>query len=396
VRIQLWSYNYSPEPSGIGPLSTVVAKALAERGHSVRVVAAHPHYPEPMWGRRLRPYKEIRDGISVLRLPIWPGRGSAAKRIRQEASFIGPLAAAIPFLERPDVLIAVSPSFPGLAAAMTFSRLRRVPWVLWLQDILPDGATATGVLREGRLVDAARRLELAAYRSARRILVISNSFRDNLAAKGVPDEKIVRVFNPATRPVRSEPRPPGAIDDLAVLNMGNIGHSQNLAAITAAFEADPELERMGATLTMAGDGVAGDEVRATIRTERASVTGMVDGDTLEELLLRAAVGLVTQSYDGFDFNVPSKLSNFMGHGLPVVAAVRPESEVARIIDASGAGWVTVSPTECAATLAQVLADPAERARRGEAALAFAQSELTPDRAAARIERALLEVVPAAS
>ena len=63
VRIQLWSYNYDPEPSGIGPVSTVLARGLRERGHELSIVAAHPHYPEPRWGSRRLPYRERRDGI---------------------------------------------------------------------------------------------------------------------------------------------------------------------------------------------------------------------------------------------------------------------------------------------------------------------------------------------
>ena len=392
MHIQLWSYNYEPEPTGIAPLSAAWARAMSARGHRVEVVAAHPHYPEPRWGTRLRPYREERDGIDVLRLPIWPGRGSAAARIRQELSFVTPLAAAIPLLHRPDVLVAVSPSFPGLGPAMAFSRLRRVPWVLWLQDVLPDGAIATGVMRDGPIIRTARRVERAAYRSAARIAVISDSFRENLLAKDVPDEKIVRVFNPATRPVLDAPRAGGGVDDRLVLNMGNIGHTQNLAAVTRAFEAHPGLRDLGATLTMAGDGVAGDEVRAAIATDRARVTGIVDSDTLEDLLMRAAVGLVTQSYEGIDFNVPSKLSNFLAYGIPIVASVRPESEVARIVSRYEVGWVTESPAACADTLAEVLPDAEARSERGRAGLELAQRELTPDRAAEHFERMLAAVV----
>ncbi len=47
--------------------------------------------------------------------------------------------------------------------------------------------------------------------------------------------------------------------------MGNIGHSQGLTALVRAFEADPELD---ATLVITGTGVAADEARAEIRTER--------------------------------------------------------------------------------------------------------------------------------
>jgi len=31
VRIQLWSYNYDPEPTGIGPVSTAAARGLRDR-----------------------------------------------------------------------------------------------------------------------------------------------------------------------------------------------------------------------------------------------------------------------------------------------------------------------------------------------------------------------------
>ena len=122
MHIQLWSYNYDPEPSGIAPLSAVWARAMQARGHDVEVVAAHPHYPEPRWGRTLRPYREIRDGIRVLRLPLWIGRGSALQRMRQEASFATAMSLAAPTLRTPDVIVAVSPSFPALVPAMANAR----------------------------------------------------------------------------------------------------------------------------------------------------------------------------------------------------------------------------------------------------------------------------------
>ena len=391
MRIQLWSYNYDPEPTGIGPLAGVLARGLAGRGHDVEVVSAHPHYPKPVWGTRLVPYRENRDGIPVIRLPIWPGRDTAISRVRQELSFTLPLLAAVPALRSPDTVIAVSPSFPALAPVMAFSRVRRVPWVLWLQDILPDGATATGLIEDGRLIRLARRFELAAYRSAHRIVVISDSFRENLLAKGIPERKIARVYNPATRPVRSSSRPESRIDDGLVLNMGNIGHSQDLEAVVAAFQDNPDLRKMRARLTLAGEGVAADAVRSIVRTSRISITGIVDSVTLDDLLVRAALGLVSQSYDGVDFNVPSKLSNFLGSGVPVIAAVRPQSEVARIVNRAGAGWVAGSPSESAATVAAALANPAERLRRSEAGLSFAREELTADRVVDQVERVIAEL-----
>ena len=394
LRIQLWSYNYDPEPSGIGPLSGVWARAMTARGHTVEVVAAHPHYPEPQWGQRLMPYHEVRDGIRVLRLPLWVGRSSALERMRQEASFASALALAAPTLRTPDVIVAVSPCFPALLPAMANARARRIPWLLWLQDILPDAATTTGILDEGRVVSAARGLECAAYRSASRIVVISDSFKESLLAKGVPEAKLVRSYNPASRPILDAMRDPAGIESNVVLTMGNIGRSQNLAKVVRAFEDSQALSDLHARFVLAGDGEAGDEVRAAIRTDRVRVTGVLKTEPLERELRRAAVAVVSQGYAGRDVNVPSKLMNFMAYGIPTVASVRADSEVARIIRASGGGWVTDSADtgSLAQRLAEVLQDRAALERRGAAALEFARRSFSPEQSAARFEAAIVDVL----
>jgi colanic acid biosynthesis glycosyl transferase WcaI len=391
MRIQLWSYNYDPEPTGIAPISTVWAQAMVRRGHEVEVVAAHPHYPQAMWGAPKLPYRENRDGIRVLRLPLWIGRASAAQRIRQELTYMLAHAAALPALRKPDVVVAVSPSFPALLPAMINRGLRRTPWVLWLQDILPDGAASTGLLPPGRLLDAARAFERGAYRSADKVVVISRSFEENLRSKGVPADKIARVYNIATRPIEARP---SALDSSppVVMNMGNIGFSQGLAPLVAAFERSDEMRRRNVSMVMAGDGVAADEVRSEIRSERVEVTGVLDNDSLEERLKRASLALVSQHYEGAEFNVPSKLMNFMAAGLPVIAVVRPDSEVARIVESAGAGWVVDSADPEAYPRAVVAAfdDPVEMQRRGEAATRFALGHFTPEGSAARFERVLEE------
>jgi len=148
---------------------------------------------------------------------------------------------------------------------MVNARLRRRPWVMWLQDILPDGAVSTGLLGPGRALDAARRLERTAYRSAERIVVISDAFADNLRTKGVAGEKIVRLYNPSTRRAPAESDRKLATDGVPrVLSMGNIGLSQGLPEYVRQFEASTELESGEARLLIAGHGVAAEEVRAPV------------------------------------------------------------------------------------------------------------------------------------
>ncbi len=65
--------------------------------------------------RRL-PYVEQRDGVRVVRLPLWVGKASTLERYRQELTFMASLAAAAPFTGRPDVLVSTSPAFLALAS----------------------------------------------------------------------------------------------------------------------------------------------------------------------------------------------------------------------------------------------------------------------------------------
>lgn len=141
MNLQLWTTYYDPEPTGIAPVSTALARGLTELGWHVEVVTAHPHYPAPLWGRPRRPRIEHRDGIRIARVPLWIGRETAAARIRQELSFAAALLALSPtfgepLLAKPDLIVAASPSFPALLPAMLNARTRRTPLVLWLHDIL--------------------------------------------------------------------------------------------------------------------------------------------------------------------------------------------------------------------------------------------------------------------
>jgi putative colanic acid biosynthesis glycosyltransferase WcaI len=295
-----------------------------------------------------------------------------------------------PAMARPDVVVSASPSFPALLPAMMAAGARRTPWVLWLHDLLPDGAGATGQIDDGGVImRLSRRLERAAYRRASRIVTLSRPFVDNLVAKGVPRHKLELVYDPATRPFPGRlERPPVDAVRPGILCIGNIGHTQGLAPLVAAFERS----RAEADLVITGTGVAAKDVGAEIRTERVSMLGVVDDAALEAELRSASIGLVTQRYEGTEFNLPSKLMNYMAYGLPTLAAVNPASEVARIIDQSGAGWVVDSstPDELPRTIERLLGSPDDVASRGQAARAYAVRHFSPESFGAQFDHLLAQ------
>jgi glycosyltransferase involved in cell wall biosynthesis len=85
--------------------------------------------------------------------------------------------------------------------------------------------------------------------------------------------------------------------------------------------------------------------------------------------------------------------NFMAYGLPVLAAVNPAGEVARIVGDSNAGWVVDSgdAESFPRAVAAVSRARAELAGRGEAARRYAELHFTPRRFAARFDLTLQSV-----
>ncbi len=316
------------------------------------------------------------------------------QRVRQEASFAAALTLAAPTLATPDVIVAVSPSFPALVPAMASASARRIPWVLWLQDILPDGAVSTGLVKDGAFIRMARRLENAAYRSASRIFVVSDGFAENLRAKGVPREKIVRCYNPASRPILEVPRDVAAIEPTAVLTMGNIGLSQNLVAVTRAFEDSEELRRLNARFVLAGDGQAGDEVRAVIRTDRVRVTGILDTDALERELRRAAVAVVSQGYERRGVQRPVEAHELHGLRYPHrrlgASGLGGRSDHRAVGRGLGHRQRATPPTRPPGSPPS-FAILGLRADRGHKALDYARANFSPERAADHFETTLRNV-----
>ena len=245
--------------------------------------------------------------------------GSATRRrferAREEATYAASVAAAAACLvPRPDVAVVVSPSFAALAPLLARPRLRRIPWVLWLQDILPDAAVTTGLVRKGSPLGAARRLERAAYRSADRIVVISEAFSAICSRKACRPEKIEVIYNPATRGFVERA---GADSDgpLRILAMGNIGYSQGLPELVRAFEAS-DLREDEVRLVITGSGELADRVRAEIRTRRVEFLGLVS-DADARCRTRPSRARARQpAADLVEFNLPSKLMTFVGRGTP--------------------------------------------------------------------------------
>lgn len=176
------------------------AKELQKLGHEVEALTGFPHYPQ---GKIYPGYRvcllqrEEMDGVSVVRVPLYPSHDrSSVRRIATYTSYALSAALMGPWVtKRADVAYVYHPPATVGFPACVLRMLRGIPFVYDIQDLWPDTLVATGMFNSRfglRLVDKYCKL---VYRLASRIVVLSPGFKAKICERGVPADKIDVIYN---------------------------------------------------------------------------------------------------------------------------------------------------------------------------------------------------------
>ena len=346
--------HYAPELTGVAPYTTAMAEHLADRARLVTVLTGLPHYPTwrvPAGYRGFRRNAElhtpslhlIRHGHSV---PKRMTRWSAA---RYQAGFA--LSASRTRLDqRPDLVIAVTPSPSGAIAGARLAERHGCPLVLVVQDLVASRGrmtrdVSTGAMVSGRPVGWLARLEAAALRQADRVVVRSEAMVAAVIACGVAENRIDAVPVWPTAPTadldRSEARHRlgWARDTFTVVYTGDMGPAQGLEVVVDAAR---ELKRRGQQMrfVLAGQGTHRRALQSKIRSaacqDLVEVVDQIDADDASTMMAAADL-LVLSERPGVGVGwLPGTVPAYLSAGRPIVAAASPLGVIGRDLVRSGA------------------------------------------------------------
>jgi glycosyltransferase involved in cell wall biosynthesis len=358
VRVLVVAQYYAPEPV---PKPSEVAEELTRRGHSVTVLTGLPNYPSGVLApgytltARLR---EVIGGVPVLRVFEFPYHGrSAVGRIANYLSFTVAAAVAAYAVPRPDVIyLFVPPPTLGVSAWL-IGALRGAAFVCDVQDIWPDEAIMSGILREGVFSAVLRRVERFAYARASHLLVATDGARLNLLRKGVAAKKVTVL--PHWYPMDDGFRARGAellalgrrelqvSDQFVVTFAGNLGTLQGLSTVLEAAE---RLRSRGdIAFRFVGDGLDRRRLEGLASERKLDNVLFLDRRPPAEVapLLAASDCLLVHAVPGalHEIALPTKTFAYLAAGRPVIAAM--SGPTAALIREAGAG-VTTPPGDSAA------------------------------------------------
>lgn len=351
MNILILGINYAPEMVGIGPYTAGMAQFLAENGHSVTVVCAMPYYPQ--WkvadgyrggGVRI----SVEHGVRVVRLPIYvPDRPDGKRRLAHHLSFAARAQVVMKseaIRERPDVIIAIAPSLISVMAARNTARSTGAKLWLHIQDFEVEAAFATGLLNDmGLIARIARRFENWAI-AADRVSTISPQMCAKLAEKGVAKERIVEFRNWANTddicPL-STPSPYreqwGINRKHVALYSGNIANKQGIEIVLDA--ARLLSHRKDLAFVVCGNGPNKSRLmEISAGLDNIHFHDLQPRERLSDLLGMASVHLLPQIAGAADLVLPSKLTNMLASGRPVVATAAMGTGLAGEVE--GCGLIT--------------------------------------------------------
>lgn len=229
--------------------------------------------------------------------------------------------------------------------------LKRKPTIYNVQDIFPDSLVGTGLTHEGSLIwKIGRMVEKITYRYADKIIVISEDFKKNIMAKGVPEDKIVVIYNWVDQnKVVDVPREENKLFEIYGLDRGkfyityngNIGLTQNMdMLLDVAKELQEEYEDIHFVLV--GNGAYLDEVKRKVADQQLENVHLLPFQPYEDISHVFSLGdaSLVISKPGVGANsVPSKTWSIMSASRPVLANF-DENELKTIIENNHCGIFT--------------------------------------------------------
>jgi colanic acid biosynthesis glycosyl transferase WcaI len=348
MRIHLLTQYFPPEKVGAAVWVKELTEDLLAAGHEVNVLTAFPNYPNGVipaaYLHKLYQREEL-AGAHVTRTFIYATPSKAFwRRVASFGSFIlSSLLGGVLAAPRADVIYAILPPLPLGVTAILLGLVKSARVVVNIQDIHPEVAVRTGVLRNRLAIRFFEAMERWIYRHADQVVVISDGFRQNLLVKGVRGSKIRVVPNWADtdffRPGPADPslRESWGKEKFVVVYSGGLSHNSNLECVIQALDL---LRREPFRLVIIGEGVKKHRLEEDVEIRRLDNVVFRLFEPLERyptVLRSADMNLVTLNSSAAMACVPSKVFKMMAGGRPVLAVAPPQSEIARLVKSADCG-----------------------------------------------------------
>lgn len=352
--LQLTGY-FIPEKAASIYLVENRLEAFASEGFDMII-----HASRPTRGLTAEEYKEYKNKkiemmyggrLTVHRFPMYrEGNNTILRALRYSFNWLIQLYYGLREKNVDCIYLESTPPIQGMLGSL-IKIFRGTPFVYGLQDIFPDSLAGTNLAKKGGFIwKIGRIVENFTYKHADKIIVISEDFKKNIMAKGVPEEKIEVVYNWVDEnAVKNIERNKNKLFDKYNIDKekfyieysGNIGLTQNMDMLLNVME-ELMTSHPNIGLILVGDGAYKEQVTKIIADKKLTNIVMLPFQPYEDIshvFSLGDVGLVISKPGVGANSVPSKTWSIMSASRPVIANF-DENELKSILEKNECGIFT--------------------------------------------------------
>lgn len=354
MKLLLLTPYFNPEQMASTHLDNNRYEAFAEAGIKMELYTPMPtrgisEAVRAEYKNRMRE-KSYHDMMSVYRFSMHgEGKNPILRALRYIFCSIKQLYYGTKAKDIDLIYLVSTPPIQGFLGGI-LKKIKKVPFVYNLQDIFPDSLVGTGLARKKGLIwQVGRVIENFTYKHADKIIVISEDFKRNIMAKGVPEEKVVVVYNWVDQnAVKNVERKDNKLFDKYHLDRnkfyitysGNIGLTQNmdlLLDVARSLEDNEEIQ-----FVLIGEGAYKEQVKEIITRNNIKNVTLLPFQPYEDIshvFSLGDVGIIISKPGVGENSVPSKTWSIMSASRPVLANF-DENEIKTILSENECGVFT--------------------------------------------------------
>ena len=349
-KILLISQVFYPDEVSTANLFTNLCSVLAGDGVDVEVWCAQPSYTN----FEKQPQNVVLNGINIRFLPSTNFKKSLLiGRLVNYLSFTLSVSLRLLFSgEKTVVFTHTTPPTLGIVLSFICS-LKNRKFVYVLLDIFPEGLVRLGkVSKKNTLIKLWQKLFIASLKRSNRIIVIGRDMMKWIGeiysgalskSEYIPlwqDDSLILPLEYSANDLVLEYN---LLDKFVVQYSGNMGLWNEMGTLGKAVKCNVE----GVTFMFVGGGMRKGELYNQFSSEiQKNVISLSfqPNNKLNKVLSACHIGLVSLR-DGLEgMAVPSKIYGIMAAGIPIIALVPANSEIAYIVREENCGFV-VNPTD---------------------------------------------------
>lgn len=339
---------FYPELVSTGQTLTELCEELAEMGADIEVICAPPTIIDRKSNvPKLIEYKNIR--IRRVWGTRFPKLNLLGRTINQVTFALSVFVYLLFDPSRRPILVLTNPPFLAWSCAVLRSLKVGKPYIYLIFDVYPDTAIKLGVIRENGLISKLWTLaNRFTFKHAEEIVVIGRCMRDIISEQTGMSEKIRtihvwaddRLIKPIPKGENPYVKKWGLKGKFVVSYSGNMGRFHDMEAIMEAAKILKDHKDI--IFMFIGEGHKKQwavEFARRWRLGNCQFHSYVDREDLPFSLSCADVGLVSLLRGQEGLSVPSKTYGLMAAGVPVIAVMSSQSEIARMLTEEGCGIV---------------------------------------------------------